>query len=265
MNRTLMMLACAVSLGVIVLTTQGNAYHVANADVAQLRMLIAGSGPAVVFENGMGAELAYWRRVQSEVQQFATTIAYDRAGVGGSSDGPLPRDARQVATELHAALRDSGVPPPYVLTGHSIGGLYVRVYAAMYPDEVAALVLVDASRHDEWDPTDFEGSAYPELDAMPAAMEQARAATLPAGLPVYAIVAMGAEGEPWYTAADSEARERFRAARQEDLDGHAAWINELDRGELIITENSGHNVPVEERALVIDTIRRALEAATRSP
>ena len=200
--------------------------------------------------------------MQREVENFATTIAYDRAGVGGSSDGPLPRDARQVATELHAALRDSGVPPPYVLAGHSIGGLYVRVYAAMYPDEVAALVLVDATRHDEWDPTDFTGSDHPEFDASPAAMEQARAAKLPPGLPVYAIVAMGASGEPWYTATDSETRERFRAARQEDLAGYTAWIKELDRGELIVTENSGHNVPVEEGALVVATIRRVLEAAS---
>ncbi|MES2606784.1 MAG: alpha/beta fold hydrolase, partial [Pseudomonadota bacterium] len=150
------------------------------------------------------------RRTQDTVSEFATTIAYDRAGTGGSSDGALPRDGRQAALELHAALQNSGVPPPYVLVGHSLGGLYVRIYAAMYPQEVAALVLVDPSLHDdvEVDPGILARSTYPEMNGMVAAMQQASAAPVPAGLPVYVISAMGARGEPWFTAADSEAREQ---------------------------------------------------------
>lgn len=100
-------------------------------------------GPTVVMDAGLGGFWLDWSRVQPEVERFARVCTYDRAGMGWSDVGPLPRDARQIVNEWHTLMQKSGIPAPYVLVGHSIGGLHAQLYASQYPDEVAALVLVD--------------------------------------------------------------------------------------------------------------------------
>ena len=106
--------------------------------------------PTVVLDAGLGVASDSWVLVQPEVAEFTRVCIYDRAGVGQSDVGPQPRTSKQIATELHALLNHSGVEPPYVLVGHSFGGLNMRMYASAYPDEVAGMVLVDAS-HEDWD------------------------------------------------------------------------------------------------------------------
>jgi pimeloyl-ACP methyl ester carboxylesterase len=87
--------------------------------------------------------------VQPETAKITRTCAYDRAGFGWSDPGPQPRDAQQIAAELHALLHNAQIPEPYVLVGWSYGGLYVRVYASQYPQETAGLVLLDSSSPDQ--------------------------------------------------------------------------------------------------------------------
>jgi len=103
----------------------------------------SGSGQSVVFESGLGEDTTTWRDVQPQVAQFAKTLTYDRPGIGKSEPSPNPRTIRQMSLELHTLLHAAGVPPPYVLVGHSLGGLIVEVFVCAYPAEVAALVLVD--------------------------------------------------------------------------------------------------------------------------
>ncbi len=103
-------------------------------------------GPTVILEAGIGgATLASWGRVEPAVAAFAPVVAYDRGGLGWSDPGPEPRDAVRLTQELHAALRAAGIGPPYVLVGHSYGGLLARMFAHRHPDEVAGLVLVESS------------------------------------------------------------------------------------------------------------------------
>ncbi len=108
--------------------------------------------PAVILEAGISATCVNWRRVQTDVSAFTQVLSYDRAGLGWSDPARTPRSAGQVVEELHELLRAVAVRQPYVLVGHSFGGLVVRLYTMRYPQEVAALVLVDPLRPQEWHP-----------------------------------------------------------------------------------------------------------------
>src|SRR5215213_11997753 len=106
--------------------------------------------PTVILDAGLGEFSAQWVRVQRKVSDTTRVCAYDRAGMGWSEMGPEPRDARQISSELHALLKGAGTEGPYVLVGHSYGGLYMQTYAARYPEEVAGMALVDSSQPDQF-------------------------------------------------------------------------------------------------------------------
>jgi pimeloyl-ACP methyl ester carboxylesterase len=105
--------------------------------------------PAVVLETGLGGMSSGWGWIQPEAAKFSHVVSYDRPGLGWSEAAPSPKTARNVAIRLRNLLRKSEVPPPYVLVGHSMGGLLIRVFADLYSDEVAGMVLVDASHPDQ--------------------------------------------------------------------------------------------------------------------
>ena len=116
----------------------------------RLHLVCQGEGaPTVVFESGLGSTHLDWCCVFPEVAKFTRAVAYDRAGYGWSGAGPLPRTGRQMVTELHDLLTQTGIRGPLVLVGHSYGGLTIRLFADQYPDEVDGLVLVDASHEDQ--------------------------------------------------------------------------------------------------------------------
>ena len=106
--------------------------------------------PTVVLEAGLGSFSPNWHWAHTELAKTLRVVAYDRAGLGWSDPSPAPRDAESMATELHAALHRADIGGPYVLAGHSFGGLVVRAFADRYPTETAGLVLVDASHPDQW-------------------------------------------------------------------------------------------------------------------
>lgn len=85
-----------------------------------------------------------WTIVQPEVAKWTRACSYDRAGAGFSDPGPMPRTSVRIAAELRSALRNAGIPQPYILVGNAFGGDNVRTFAARYPAEVAGLVLVEA-------------------------------------------------------------------------------------------------------------------------
>jgi pimeloyl-ACP methyl ester carboxylesterase len=117
----------------------------------ELHINCVGRGsPTVILDAASGAMSAHWARVQQEVSGTARVCSYDRAGMGWSERGPEPRDAKQVTGELHALLDDAGIEGPYVLAGHSYGGLYAQTYAARYPDEVAGVVLIESSHPEQF-------------------------------------------------------------------------------------------------------------------
>ncbi len=116
----------------------------------RLYLSCVGSGsPTVILEPGAGGTSAQLGWITPAVARTTRVCVYDRAGRGWSETASPPQDGAQIATDLHTLLHRGGVPGPYVLAGHSFGGLYVRTFAAHYPDEVAGLVLVDSTASQE--------------------------------------------------------------------------------------------------------------------
>jgi pimeloyl-ACP methyl ester carboxylesterase len=112
----------------------------------RLHILRMGEGkPPVILECGSGAISLDWYPLQTEVSQLTSAYAYDRAGSGWSDASPHPYTIPQIVKDLHCLLSLNGVSGPYVLVGHSLGGLFVQYYARQYPKEVAGVILVDSS------------------------------------------------------------------------------------------------------------------------
>jgi pimeloyl-ACP methyl ester carboxylesterase len=117
----------------------------------KLHLFCTGTGtPTVLLEAGVGDTSLVWNDIQRELGKSVRTCSYDRGGLGWSDASPLPRDHDNEAAELHRLLERASVPPPYILVGHSYGGDLVRVYAGHFPEQVAGLVLVEASNEDKW-------------------------------------------------------------------------------------------------------------------
>ena len=126
----------------------------ARIDDRQIEYAQLGHGsPVVVFENGLGAYMHSWSAVFPEIGKQTTVFAYNRPGYGDSEPVSSPRDGAHVVDELRALLRSRNLVPPYVLVGHSLGGLYMQLFARKYPEEVAGLVLVDSTH-----PTQMDGA-----------------------------------------------------------------------------------------------------------
>jgi len=119
----------------------------------RLHVLESGRGsPTILLEAGLMSTVLSWQELQRELASSFRVVSYDRAGLGWSELGPMPRTADRIVEELHALLERAGIPPPYILIGHSFGGLTMPLFASRFPDEVAGMVLVDPVAPAEWNP-----------------------------------------------------------------------------------------------------------------
>ncbi len=152
-------------------------------DVGGLKMHINCTGqgtPTVILESGLGDAYVSWRKVQPQIAKFARVCSYDRAGLGFSDSSSRPRTSKVIAEELHALLGAANIAPPYILVGHSMGGFNVRLFASLYRNEVAGMVLVDASHPDQ------ENRFPPELKNLAGSWMRAAEFleyTMPLGVP----------------------------------------------------------------------------------
>lgn len=258
-----------------------------------LHAVVAGKGaPAVIFDGGIGALSGEYRALQTRIAATTTVVTYDRAGYGTSEAGPIPRDSRREVEELRSLLSRLRIPGPYVLVGHSLGGLNVEVYAGLHPDEVAGMVLLDPP------PLAFIlGEAYPDLAAMGHRMtdewqanadrglhsqsreERAQAVFLQmlasehremfgssarqaasiasfGDIPV-SVVASGVPNPAFGDVADSY--QRFWAEQSESL------ATKSSRGRFVFAENSTHRLQDDAADLVADTILSMVESLRGPP
>lgn len=221
--------------------------------------IIAGCGtPTVIFEAGLSSTAAAWSAVMPALQQETRCCAYDRAGVGRSPAGPPPRTAQQLADELLLLLQHPMLPPPYVLVGHSFGGMVIQLLAAQRPSLIAGLVLVDTPH-----PLQQERmAALLPAGAWDAAMQpwnsegvdlatsfaQLQAAALP-HVPTTILTA----GQNSYSAAwPHEALEALRLELQHDL------ARRLPHAQHRVVPESGHQIALERPDVVSAAIRALL-------
>jgi len=130
--------------------------------------------PAVILEGGAGGRgIESWQGIFNDLARLAPCVAYDRRGLGGSQADTQPQTYARIAQSLHDLLAAVDVKPPYILVGHSAGGVYIRGFSTRYPDEVVGYVYVDTP--------DFESTASEKSDAVPAT--ERAAITAPVVLP----------------------------------------------------------------------------------
>lgn len=229
-------------------------------------------GPTVVLEAGASSPSSDWDKVAPEVSRFARVCRYDRANVGKSEAAPKPRTGAKVAEDLHTLLGKTGEPAPYVLVGHSFGGMYNVLYAATYPNEVAGVVMVDSSHEEQFKrfealmtPEQLEQSRarranLPEGVDMTAARAEVAALRWRADIPLVVLVHGVVTKDmtpPGWSEEQLAARERVWREMQQDL------ARRSPRGEVVIAEKSGHYVQQDQPELVIDAVRRVVESVRK--
>jgi alpha/beta hydrolase fold len=229
----------------------------------RVEAVIEGTGtPAVVFESGFNGS-SPWEPIQSQIAQETVTLSYQRAGFGRSDPGPNPRSAEQIAKELHALLSAKAVPPPYVLVGHSAGGLFVRVFAHMYPNEIAGLVLVDPATEQDYERMRAEKTieeiknmglppaALAQWIALPETIDEAhRASPLPQA-PTVVLTSTQPIGE--YPLQDDKAMQVW-------LRSHNQLVARIPGCKHIVVENSNH-VSILNDPVVTEQILQLVAAA----
>jgi pimeloyl-ACP methyl ester carboxylesterase len=142
-------------------------------DGRRINLECAGRGaPTVLLESGFGATAGAWSKVQPVLARKTRVCAYDRAGYGFSDPGPLPRDGAAIARDLDAVLRAAGIDGPFVVVGHSAGGLYVRIFDALRPADVVGMVLVDPSVDHQDKQFSMFGRGAASLEAPEAAIQR---------------------------------------------------------------------------------------------
>ncbi len=223
----------------------------------------AGNGiNTVVLVNGSGGPIEGWHKVFEPVARFAKVFAYNRPGIGGSSKPQRPQTVSHMVESLRSTLRTANLQPPYVLVGHSLGGLIVNFFARLYPSEVSATVFIEATA-----PQDAESLAQhenviqrairafletivppnpnAETQHVRASVSELRAAPSFPSIPL--VVVSGVKpAMTWATAPEALA---VRAKNQEEL----ALLS--PKGKQIIAARSGHFPQFSEPELVIAAIQ----------
>ena len=243
----------------------------------KLDVLRAGTGtPTIVFEAGLGDDgLDDWKRVWSAAAQMSSVVVYSRSGNGRSQLGPGDHSAHTCATELHALLTHLDLKPPYILVGRSYGGILVRLYTSLYPNEVAGMVLVDATHEQQvrrWGAID---STYPAafrayfdsvLKTLKPGAEAAethetmriQAAGAVEGMqplpdmPLAVLTSMRVDPAARYVNGTARGHEAWREM-------HDEWFHQSHNAIHIVTTKSGHAIQNQEPELVVQAIRFVLD------
>ena len=236
-----------------------------DAGARKLRYLCTGEGaPTVLIEAGGATsfETLYswvkehnfrpgWLIVLPEIEKVTRVCVYDRAGVGRSGKAPVPRTSADVATDLHALLRNEKIATPIVCVGQSFGGSNCRIFASRYPKLVAGMVLVDTSDADFWTrmrapAPDLSKSAEKiDLEANSALLRKAKGI---GDKPLIVLTASPTSTDPMIPPTQQQDANRIHQELQRELLGLSTHSRQ------VIAAKAGHNIQREEPQLVIDAV-----------
>ncbi len=239
--------------------------------------------PVVVLESGAVSPLENWAPVFDRIAAIAPVIAYDRRGIGKSEFDGEAQTLKHVASSLHALLVQMKVAPPYVLVGHSYGGVLIRAFAQDYPIEVGGLVYLDAPNVDmrnaeidavspdarkivfrdfESIPPDLPVGLKAEIDnilqIMRDDMAEARAVRPPAGIPAGVLIAAGKYERSQDPIPPEIAAEMIRLQIKHEQE----WAMSSPRGLLVVARHVGHYVHQDDPALAVQVIQHVYAAAS---
>lgn len=228
----------------------------------------AGHGtPAIVLQSGLGDDASPWAKVFDELAREREVVAVERPGYAGAPATQGLRDPCTIAAEQRALLRHLGLKPPYLLVGHSLGGRYQWVYAALYPDEVSGLVLLEATHPEHWPRMQRDA---PAMAATVSALRLAFGATMkrefddqdlclaerigPAQIAALKRIPARVLARANYPLAE---RGRFEAMhRQTQRD----WLGLTGAGQLQLVTGSGHYLQRDRPDVVVSAVRSLLAA-----
>lgn len=230
----------------------------------------APASPLVVLEAGGGNSADTWRDVHIPIAGFARVCAWDRPGRGSSELPPTILNADQYVPLLSGLLKAAGEPGPYVLVGHSIGGVIAALFANQHRDAVVGMVLVDSSHEEQTKRFNALPIVAPPAGAKPTAPPAPPPGMTPEPLPIMGLFELlGAQ--PWRGTVPLAVLTRGRLPPQSgdpNVDARNAvwlelqrdWATRSPKGRQVIAANSGHFIHNDEPALVIDAVRTVIGA-----
>jgi len=225
-----------------------------------------GAAPTVVLEAGLGDGLNGLGNIHNEIREFASVFSYARAGYGSDNHKVRREDARtakDISRDLRRLLSEAGVPTPYLLVGHSIGGLYMMEFARMYPDLVSGLVLIDARLPEFTQACEAAGhSPCAPPAAMMAIAPKHVAAEIRGIQPSerYGPSAADIGNIPTVVLAATKPPPGAPAGGQEIwLSVQRQFASELNNGRFVLAQGAGHYIQRDKPELVINAIRSLLE------
>jgi pimeloyl-ACP methyl ester carboxylesterase len=235
-------------------------------DVGGYRLHVERRGkgrPIVIMDNGLCQPMSKWGTVPAEVAKLTQVVTYDRAFLGFSDQGPMPRTSQQIVKELHMLLTKLHISGPLVLVGHSFGCLNLRLFASKYPDSVAGMVLVEAAHEDqvsrmvdilppEYARVFLESQKKENCEHVDLLESAAQIRGL-APLRRISLIVITARLIQWPQDWPAKQLDKARFEMQEDL------VRLVPNAAHIIAEKSGHFIQLDQPTIVIGAIRKVVE------
>ena len=241
--------------------TSMEASAIPDVDLHHVVRLEGHGSSTVILESGLGDTMDIWKDIQPRIAAGCTrTLAYNRAGYLGSDPADGPRDSATIVAELRAELKRRNIDPPYVLVGHSLGGLYMQYFARNYPKEVTGLLLVDSTNwHQGMKVQPAANSPYSGRTAvtlfMPLIMRREINDSTSAGQQVHD--SPQAEGFPTIVLSSTRAPAgETPAARALSADMQDEIVADFPGASHVRVEDSGHYIQRDQPTVVVDAARR---------